>query len=267
MAGRFDYEPSTPVAPYEPSPGYTPKEYRTLRGRPQAPKATTPSSQPSWLDYQLEGYGAAEAGMKDVADSIQVEIDDLQSILGTFTGSGDWITRWMIGNSIKELEERKYTFTQGMQTYYAQGEQAKIIAETAEPGWVPQETLEGWKRDWGRMEGVKETAEMGIEGTKPTGPPVPDWMKPYQESSMQYTKGGAEQLRPIGAQADLSTQQLEKMGGYLGWGQAGAPKYFSKEYVTQLQNLPGWWNELIKQSEELHPVSRKREATRRPASQ
>ncbi|HUV45575.1 MAG TPA: hypothetical protein VMW45_00705 [Dehalococcoidia bacterium] len=246
--GRFTYQP------YQPAVGAS------------ASTSGSASWQPSWLDTQLGSYGAMEAGLLDQKKAIHAQIDDLKSILGTFTSAGDVFTRWMIGNSISQLEEQNYKLTQGLQTYYAAGEQAKIISETAQPGWVSKEKLDEWKENWGRMEEVKETAEQDASGSK-TEAPIPDWMQPYIESSMQYTKGGAGQLKPIGAQAELGTEQLGKMTGYLGWGKAGAPKYFSKDYVNKLQNLPSWYAELSKISEKLTPVSNKKQAKWRPTFQ
>ena len=249
------------------------QEYKPPVKQPAQPARSYTTAGPSWLDTQLEGFGAAEAGLLGQSSALQAQIDDLQSMLGMFTGAGDVYTRWMIDNSIYELEKKKYSLIQGMQDYYARGEEAKMSEEVRQHQYYtsPKTFAQIWEEQlkprYESMEGVKETARMDISTPEPTGPPMPDWMKPLTESSMQYGKSSAEQLRPLGAQADMTTQKLEQMQGYLGWGQAGAPKYFSQDYVNQLQNLPGWWNEYVTQSKKLHPVSRKRTATWRPSTQ
>lgn len=107
------------------------------------------------------------------------------------------------------------------------------------------------------IEGVAYPRE-GVTYGAPTRLPIPSWLGEFLETSMGPAgeagmARGAYALRPMGAQAELGTEKLGKMAGYLGWGKAGAPLKFGEEYVRALEQIPGWWEEYTALSEKLFP--------------
>lgn len=87
--------------------------------------------------------------------------------------------------------------------------------------------------------------------------PIPDWMKAYLEYSMAAGEKGKErgafELRPLGAQAEPSLEELGEMKGYQTWTKAGAPLSF-KEYAEATESMEDWWEEYQRLSESLFPA-------------
>jgi len=80
-------------------------------------------------------------------------------------------------------------------------------------------------------------------------PPIPDWMKPYLEPSL----GKVGEVRPIGAQAQLDTDQMAQMAGFQTWSKVGAPTSFSQSAITAMSDIEKWWTPLVTQSQKLFP--------------
>ena len=168
-------------------------------------------------------------------------IKDLSGLLSDYRGPEAGHIRWLIKNRIKELE---------------------------------------WKL--ARQRGIKS-----IRGRDPefAPPPVPDWMKPYIETGMPYEgvspeqRGGGRtlgkreedkgigQLRPLGAQEELTPDQMAQMAGYQAWGKAGAPTRFSEDALRSMSDWQRHWQPYTRLSQSLFPKQAKLGKGWRTASQ
>ena len=106
-------------------------------------------------------------------------------------------------------------------------------------------------------------------------PPVPSWMQEYiepstplEKSQYPYTgeprrgrvaegKPKASALRPIGAQAELSPEQMGLMAGYQAWGMAGSPYSFSEGAIRDMAEWRRWWEPHTRLSESQFPTKAK----------
>jgi len=148
-------------------------------------------------------------------------IHDLQALLEEYSGPEGSMIRWLIQNRIRELE-------------------------------------------------YKVAAVRGITAARkptPEPPPVPDWMKPYMGASvtMQPSRpGGRPQRReqetrevgtlsPLGAQAELTPEQMGEMAGYQAWTKAGAPTQFSEQALREMSDWERWWTPYTRLSQSLFP--------------
>jgi hypothetical protein len=122
-------------------------------------------------------------------------------------------------------------------------------------GLNPEYTERAKKWGGGRI-GAERLAMLGEapvyegEAYKQTGaPPIPEWMKPYLEPSL----GKVGEVRPIGAQAKLDSDQMARMAGFQAWSKVGAPTSFSKSAITAMSDIGKWWTPLVAQSQKLFP--------------
>jgi hypothetical protein len=109
-------------------------------------------------------------------------------------------------------------------------------------------------------------------------PPSPTWLQPYLEASKPYqmtdvaetrrqirgktyaNKGTTASLRPLGAQAELTPEQLAFMSSYQAWGKAGSPRTFARA-GQMTSNWQNWWDEYTTQSQKLFPTAGNRAAS------
>jgi hypothetical protein len=94
-------------------------------------------------------------------------------------------------------------------------------------------------------------------------------MQPYLEPSVtikqtnipvesgKTQRGGTAALRPMGAQAELTPEQMGLMAGYLAYGAAGAPKsLYGQDLGGTLATMADWqtpWEQYVRQSQKLFP--------------
>jgi len=116
-------------------------------------------------------------------------------------------------------------------------------------GGAPSWTItKGGMAHRGARAGGKPTGQVAGGGPeRDKKPPIPEWMEQY------FARDGEEPFIPLGAQTELSVSQLQQMAGYMGYAKAGKPETYSKEYVSQLQNLGNWWEEYRRGSIKGHP--------------
>jgi hypothetical protein len=165
---------------------------------------------------------------------LEQEIGDLRSLLDEFTGAESAYMRWLLNNRINSLRSQVRT-----------------------------------------MRGQTISSSL-----KPEPPPMPDWLSPYLETSVHYqqedvtgerakelakrpswaqgrTKTTTPTLRPIGAQAELTPDQLAFMSGYEAWGRAGAPQRWSEEAFREMSDVQKWWTPYVALSQKLFPTATK----------
>ena len=146
-----------------------------------------------------------------------------------------------------------------------------------EPLRPPPESPEYWARVLEEAKGQTTPS-----GARPSGLPIPDWMNEFiigettfapekrrgmsedvyraktrgEETGMPTLSPGGVTggLRPIGAQAELTTEQLKQLSGFLGWYKGGRPSRYGGGYAGRLgEGWGDWWNEYVKLSESLFP--------------
>jgi len=243
----------------------------------------------NWMDKlnpSLAAYREASIGRTKAVGAFQDKLAQLGAQIGElkelkksyFYGNADWITRWLIDNNIRKLSVQM----QGLnppEMLPAPGTPSTAYELKSEPGgesiWIG-----GTPQMMPAPQRVRGTPEERVGYEAPTSLPIPDWLRGYLESSMgpagvggqvrgagaassaygganggDLRSRGAYTMRPLGAQEELSTEKLGQMTGYLGWGKAGAPLEFSEGYLRQMENLPDWWQEYVKQSQKLFPAT------------
>jgi len=97
-------------------------------------------------------------------------------------------------------------------------------------------------------------------------PPVPEWMKPYVETRTvpaeepphrmrreQPETKEVQVLRPLGAQTELTPEQMGYMAGYQAWLEAGAPTRFDENILPELSDWQRYWEYYKRQSQALFP--------------
>lgn len=99
-------------------------------------------------------------------------------------------------------------------------------------------------------------------------PPIPDWMQPFltpptipaePRSGRRGTPATREvqTLRPLGAQAELTPEQMRQMAGYQAWGESGAPTRYSEQALRGMSDIDRWWDPYTRLSESLFPRQQK----------
>ena len=146
-----------------------------------------------------------------------------------------------------------------------------------EPLRPPSQSPEFWARVLKEAKGQTTPSR-----ARPSGLPIPDWMNEFiigettfapekrrgmsedvyraktrgEEAGMPTLSPGGVTggLRPLAAQAELTTEQLKQLSGFLGWYKGGRPSQYSGAYAGRLGGgWADWWNEYVKLSESLFP--------------
>lgn len=177
-------------------------------------------------------------------------------------------------------EQGTYTETVHYKSSTQEGD-ADIVREGVDPAYLEAAGGEMWGAGGQTGVGAERIAiaeQMRIPEVMqraPAGSPMPDWMLPYVDYGNPYApatkmgtlgaRGGipttvltgspkAGQLRPAGAQAELTADDMATMAGYQAWGKAGAPTSYSQSAVQQMANWQKWWEPYAKLSQKLFPA-------------
>jgi len=161
-------------------------------------------------------------------------------------------------------------------------QQMRRYGELRDQFYGPEATYIRWLIDDKiRQLSAQKEELLGREGFyKQKALPVPDWMQEYMETSMPlekseypYTgeavgrkgrrgygkeeKPKASTLRPLGAQAELSPEQMGLMAGYTAWGKAGSPYSYSEGAIRDMADWQRWWEPYTRLSKSLFPKETK----------
>ena len=212
----------------------------------RSPSAYCPSCGVDRPTYTAAEAARAERGCAFPAyrDQIRQQIADLQNFKDQFPGPEGTFIRWLIRQKQTELHNQLETEFHGL---FDAGD--PLFLREYEP------------------------------------PPIPDWLAPYVEPSMPYQKsqypytdepvedkmpwkrrgrdGEAVEtpsLRPLGAQAELTPEQLGLMAGYQAWGRAGSPMRYSGGAIRDMADWQRWWDQYVALSKSLFPKSQKKTA-------
>ena len=229
----------------------------------QAMTAKSPALQEWYSRWGAEGVLTGRAGSN--REKREQELEDLTEMRDSFTSPGDWVTRWLLENTMARL--KRWGGNEGKA-----GMAGLLDAEAArEQGLADEMTKAQGGYDWGgggwkdyrdkvsgadklrsEAERLRHESESLDQGMGPLNMPteltIPDWMQPYLATSIQpeqfdipsrwdkqsKTSGlslgskGAYGLAPMGAQAELTPTQKEMLQGYMGWTMAGAPLEFGR---------------------------------------
>ncbi len=229
------------------------------------------------------------------------EVENLKELKKQFAGPEATYIRWMIDNKITSLyrtansisagnESAKY----GTRINLGQAEKAAMESNitsqsmqpvtgqegiyhgsgvtygaTGQPTWTPsaEYIAQAGTPGQARIDTAKKKLASAMEGFGGTyqekNIPIPDWMVPYLETSINYEapegvqQGNAPTLRPMGAQAELTPTQLGQMAGYEAYTRAGAPSNYSEEALTAMSDWEQWWQPYTTLSQSLFPSKNK----------
>ena len=239
---------------------------------------------PSEVQGVMEQWDVPSWKLTDPIARLKAKIGDLAELLSYFPGAESTYIRWLINNQITKLQNQiDYEYSQRSARASAKlGAIERAEARAGVSGEVPQykTVLErvsaptltnpyAVRFEPRLIENPEYTYQQKVEPTKEwlatvggetelsqtpaSSAPIPDWMRPYLESSIPYGETTTPSLRPIGAQAQLSTQQLGQMAGYEAWGRAGAPTTFSESALMAMADWQKWWEPFINKSKALFP--------------
>jgi len=171
----------------------------------------------------------------------------------------DWIAKWLYGGMDAGLwEESMYAdilreWYGSSNAYGCCGRPITPEGMLPEPAWMSDYVsrrgedirgplqweeweaamIEKWGKDWNWL---------------PSGSQIP------KEDYYPTALGQATELRPIGAQANLTTEQLDQLMSYLSYTKAGKPAS-RKEYLeTMAYKTPGWVQDYMSTSQSLWPT-------------
>lgn len=240
-------------------------------------------------------------------NGLKMKISDLGQLKRSFSGPEATYIRWMIDDKIhnlqyqvqQEYQQRAARASQKLGAIESREEAAmetpgettrSVISppvigpyEVAQVGFTEQ-TGESWtpnaeyaakmgtQKEWlGKVAGGSKN----LRQPKTTAVPIPDWMVPYLEPSAPVTTTGRRQqtttpastLRPMGAQAELTPDQLGQMAGYEAYTRAGAPSSYSEAALLKMAEWERRWAPYIELSRSLFPTKTKLNARWMPALQ
>lgn len=227
----------------------------------------------------------------------EAEIAGLTELLKQFAGGTSTFIRWLINKKVSTLSQQLadkrragwdiYKVRQRQQGQLEQGEIESGIIRPKEEGWerqfVNEEGVEEWA-DYDKYgEGIIGQERVERFGATPrsagrpeyAGAPVPGWMRPYLDPSVSGVPAVAPQsmrkrglpavpqsaeqgmLRPLGAQAKATPEQMEEMAGYLGWHKAGSPTQYSESALMAMADWQRHFEEYTRLSQSLFPTRAK----------
>jgi len=237
------------------------------------------SSVPGYLgamDQELDNW---RTGFQN----LQEEMEWLNLLLGQSTDVNmDWILRWLINNRRAAVQEQMNQSASEGTSIIAKQEAEKTAQWASQtPVWEAK-ALAGETTPYTQYRPHPTQALRGYEApageaTPSTagGPPIPNWMHQYLEMSMpggRTVEGKPKQgglpsytVRPLGAQTELTPEQMTQLGVYQAWGRAGAPGSIGA-YMDKAAMFPSYiseWEQLSKKlwpSEQRLPIARFRAA-------
>jgi len=150
-----------------------------------------------------------------------------------FENPSDWIAKWLYGKFTVGMWEGT-AYEDIMRDWYAglSSRQRRLYKS-----W--QERPEEGRRYWDWPFNVTKIA------------PTPAWMS---EKGYEIAPGETKELRPLSAQANLTTEQLDQLMYYMAYTKAGKPES-EKEYLqTIAYKMPGWVQDYMSTTQGLWPT-------------
>ena len=253
----------------------------------------------SWIySKQAEAWNQAEKILRDKNVKRLQELENLQKLLGYYEGSGDFVTQWLIGNSMKQIRSRMEDTDKAIGMGQLRMQQARRTAEgetyrndvseyeqrvsdwqkeedrrdwrsKSNPSLGPQRPIDerekpelpaGWSDErLAQRERWLGMANRPLRTDEQKNTEYPDLEIPeWMEGFMADTETG---LAPLSARADLDAEEMGGLQSYMGYVKADRPQFYSEDYVQKMQNLPNWWEKYTKESQKLFPTSGKARTT------
>ena len=173
-----------------------------------------------------------------------------------FENPSDWIARWLYGGIDTGMWEESM-YADILRDWYGglPGTSTWWHGKIRQRGRVPEGMMPepAWMSEMGLI------AERGEDIERITG---------YGRTPMdEPAPGQATALRPMGAQMNLTTEQLDELMYYMAYTKGGKPES-RKEYLqTVAYKMPGWIQDYISESKATWPTVAPPGATTRPAWQ
>jgi len=206
-------------------------EYQTL-GR-----AGYMEAHPELFDLSLYGGDWRSTPTSVYVNRAEAEINDLRGLLRQFSGPEATYIRWLINRQIQDKT----------------AERERLSGRKYEPRY--EETpMPNWMKDY-------------LETSMPVGVTTPTTEGRTRRGQQQDVSKLASTLRPMGAQAELSPEQMGQMAGYGAWGASGSPYGFSEANITSMADWERHWIPYTRLSEALFPTKTKLRAGWLPAMQ
>ena len=262
-----------------------PGDYQTSPAASETYKATLPETVRNW--------NIAADNLQKKRESQEDEIDALERLLEYYRGSGDFVTQWLINNSIGHIRSRMESSKKAVgMAGLAAGTERRAAAMDEYEGEMEDyraatADYEAERQSWEDAPDEYFLPEPDTE--KPEEPEVPvGWdeqsiakrdrllrwseaparterQKSWEHEGLEIpdwmipyqANGGYEDfgLAPMSAKADLDVEEMGGLQGYMGWTKLGRPEYYSEEYARGMESLPNWWEQYVTKSQELFPQS------------
>jgi len=217
------------------------------------------------------------------------EMEGLRELRKQFSGGTGTFIRWMIDNRVGQLQHDVASLRASASEAVRLGQISLGEAEQAalergelirDEGRVESGILHDGARypypggdtvGQDRIDRYRAMATKIPSDPSSMGAPVPDWMRQYIDPSVSGERPtgterigrdvvprtatvGEGMLAPLGAQADVTPEQMEEMAGYLAWHKAGSPTRYSEESLLKMADWERHWGEHTKLSESLFPA-------------
>ena len=187
------------------------------------------------------GGGGYPRGI-DLISRLEAEAADLRELKRQFAGPEATYMRWLINNEVI-TKERRALRLRGVKN-------------------VPRYQEEPTMPDW-----MEEYLEQSIPAATPQYSAYAERLERQRRPRGMPTPEPAATLRPIGAQAELTPEQMGLMAGYQSWGAAGSPRAYSEEAITEMSDWQKRWAEHARLSQSLFPTQAKLRSNWRTAAQ
>ena len=171
----------------------------------------------------------------------------------------DWIAQWLYGGVDLGMWEGTM-YEDILKDWYGQSHAYGISPHgqlpprktmAPEPAWMSEFVAERGEDIRGPRIGFEE-GDYGWRGPPPIYATAP---------------GQATEIRPLGAQADLTTEQLDQLMYYLAYTKGGKPESRKDYLQTMAYKMPGWVQDYISTSQSMQPTKAPPRAQTRPAWQ
>ena len=234
---------------------------------------------PSSVSSAISGQPAAYQ-VNTHPSTIPDQIADWRNVKNQVQGTAGTYIRWLIDKKIADLEyeRQRQMESAAASTNAYRARVREAVAKAIVLGWRPSPEARKQLKPFYREATAPEPERREIKM------PIPDWMQPYISQGNYYSqyqspelatekvdRTQAGTLRPMSGQSNLTPEQMELMGGYEGWGRAGAPTSIPsvefEDLFTRLANWQPWWQAYIKQSQKLLPTAGKLRTSWRPTRQ
>lgn len=207
----------------------------------------------SLIPEEIREFQAGEAETAREIYGLRAEISDWAALRESLSRPVDRIAHWLAGLEMDRVREELRRVKEQADISRYKRELAEGEYEFGEWGAPAGERVTGGPGV--RLARAREKAKGGAGLTREleTAYPIPDWLQAFLEHSMPVGEDGeAFEMRPLGAQAEVSPERLGEMAGYLGWGKMGAPLRY-KPYAEAAERIPEWFEEYTRISEKLFP--------------